>query len=621
MLSVVSVVFLVQQKPKFGYTASPMAKQPSFSSLRACRHIFKEGLHSYIRLSKRSEKESAHQLGALLKELEGPLAARELEQARGPSLKVHQFLVSHGKKTAWEHVKEFTFAIIIALILAAFVRQMWFELYEIPTGSMRPTFREADNVLVMKDTFGINTPFQTSHLLFDPTLVKRGEIVVITGDKLDLPDVDTVYFGLFPGKRRYVKRCVAVGGDRLYFYGGRIFGLDTEGKPIHEFGAYEHIPFITFEGKIERTRATFYLRHMNIPLGKIQLSDGKISSSQIATANGWTKEVINLLPHTHPEAFFEFWGIGNYAVCRLVEPHEMPLESIGFEQNNARLYLELRHHPTLAKSGYHFLKTRSSYLALNDEQLERIKNALYTARFYVRDSRAYRYTPEGADLSQEGLPLDREVPNGCYEFYNGIAYEIGFGSIAKQLDPSHPIYPHTHKELIQLYNYGINLSSNELSNRYGYFRDGALVTLDAPIVEKEEPFLTAFVEQEKKRAERIKEYTPFLDSGMPTKETIRDFGFTIPEKHYLLLGDNHAMSNDSRFFGAVPQANLQGSPILLFWPPGSRWGAPPQPVIPFFRSPNLIVLAAVALLSCAIYWFYHARNKRTLLLLHKNPPG
>ena len=37
---------------------------------------------------------------------------------------------------------EMAVAIAIALVVATLVRQTWFELYEIPTGSMRPTLKK-----------------------------------------------------------------------------------------------------------------------------------------------------------------------------------------------------------------------------------------------------------------------------------------------------------------------------------------------------------------------------------------------------------------------------------------------------------------------------------------------
>ena len=76
---------------------------------------------------------------------------------------------------------------------------------------------------------------------------------------------------------------------------------------------------------------------------------------------------------------------------------------------------------------------------------------------------------------------------------------------------------------------------------------------------------------------------------------------------YLVLGDNHAMSGDSRYFGFVPEDNLRGGASFIFWPPDPRWGRPPQPPIPHFTIPNLMIWISALLIGLAAY-LYHLRK-------------
>ena len=120
-------------------------------------------------------------------------------------------------------------------------------------------------------------------------------------------------------------------------------------------------------------------------------------------------------------------------------------------------------------------------------------------------------------------------------------------------------------------------------NRYAYFREGDLVVMGGTVMKKGDPLLVSFTEREKKKekASTTKApYVAFQDYGPPLKsdgsldkEFIETFGLKIPEKNYLMLGDNHAMSQDSRYFGPIPQSNLQGAPSLIIWPPETA-GAP-----------------------------------------------
>ena len=51
-----------------------------------------------------------------------------------------------------------------------------------------------------------------------------------------------------------------------------------------------------------------------------------------------------------------------------------------------------------------------------------------------------------------------------------------------------------------------------------------------------------------------------------------DVPFLVPPKHYFALGDNSFHSSDSRDWGPVPEQNIMGRGVLVYWPFGSHWG-------------------------------------------------
>jgi signal peptidase I len=140
------------------------------------------------------------------------------------------------------------------------------------------------------------------------------------------------------------------------------------------------------------------------------------------------------------------------------------------------------------------------------------------------------------------------------------------------------------------------------------------------LMKKDDPTLLKFIQQEYLRQEAAPSYrphTPFDDPGAPILSDgsidaalLQKKGIPVPARQYMVLGDNYAMSGDSRDFGFVPEENLRGAPDFIFFPLGSRFGAVLQAHYPFLNSPRTVVwiLAFIGFGS-----YYIAHRKRTKL--------
>lgn len=616
-------------------------------SLEKSRHILHEADTWRRKKGNQLTTEQRHVLETNMIELETAILANDRATADRLARELKEFCNTHFHRSFFEYTKEIIIALVFALIVATLIRQTWFELYEIPTGSMRPTFLEQDHLTVSKLTFGINTPLETSHLYFDPNLVQRTSVLIFSGDGIPYIDSYTKYFWVFPYKKRYIKRLMGKPGDTLYFYGGKLYGFDQEGNPLTELldspwlERLDHVPFLKFEGNLSSPDATHIMFHqMNKALGQLVISPtlGTIQG-EVFNGKNWIKDVPDAQSKKHEtiKTYSDFYGMRNYGMAQLLTRDQLKalkLDTNGLDEG--ALYLEIRHNPSLnyPKPQFYrygqgfgvFLNAFTTVIPLKQEHLDLLMDNMYTARFVVKDGKATRYSVEGGTERAATVAFP-DVPNGTYEFYYGKAVSIGFGGIATELPINHPLYRRDPANIQKLYNLGMEMDTNfspkvdqhYFPQRYTYFRDGDLYLLGAPILKKDDPILMKFLESENSREEKSTKTSPYVafhDYGPPLladgsldKAFLSTFGFKIPDKHYLVLGDNHAMSSDSRVFGFIPEANIQGAPSLIIWPPSDRLGRPDQKPYPIITLPRMIVWGIVALIAL-IWYVLHRRSLR-----------
>jgi signal peptidase I len=124
-------------------------------------------------------------------------------------------------------IKEYVEPIVIAVLIALFIRTFVVQAFKIPSSSMEPTLLVGDYILVNKFIYGIRIPY-TDTKLFPVTNPKRGDVLVFIYPK------DT--------SKDFIKRVIGTAGEKIEVVQNKIF---VDGKQMDDpWGHFERYDWI-----------------------------------------------------------------------------------------------------------------------------------------------------------------------------------------------------------------------------------------------------------------------------------------------------------------------------------------------------------------------------------------
>ncbi|MDR3196026.1 MAG: signal peptidase I [Endomicrobium sp.] len=123
-------------------------------------------------------------------------------------------------KKLFKNVYSWADTIWTALIIASFIMFFFIQAFKIPSGSMRNTLLEGDHLFVNKCFYGFRIPFKYVGKRYGALKnVERGDIIVFQCP----PEALTIDEREHGVKKDFIKRCIAVAGDKVEIINKKLY--------------------------------------------------------------------------------------------------------------------------------------------------------------------------------------------------------------------------------------------------------------------------------------------------------------------------------------------------------------------------------------------------------------
>jgi signal peptidase I len=147
-----------------------------------------------------------------------------------PRLQLKSQASVQTKESQKSVAREYTEALLVALVLAFFIRSFIVQAFKIPSGSMIPTLQIGDHILVNKFLYGLRLPYPFEKMLIEWKQPNRGDVIVFIYPKDRTKD--------------FIKRVVGLPGDTVEIRHKQVFvnGAKMDDPHAHFADGEREIP-------------------------------------------------------------------------------------------------------------------------------------------------------------------------------------------------------------------------------------------------------------------------------------------------------------------------------------------------------------------------------------------